>query len=229
MPPRPPRRFLDRLGGRPATGGRTRHQDPRTRGGNRRHAPAACQEALTRQAHLKTDHARPKDNEHHSEAIETLKSDLDRALRAADPSERSTILGTVLPGLFRCHGVATRQVPAAPLTDAAVLIDFEEALFLVELRCSAKPLDFRQLAPHLVMLYGCPDQRGLLISSSGFTDQTLRELGSILPQRLFLCQLDELAQLLHEQGRSLREWLRTKFRAAETEQKPFVRVRVRGA
>ena len=221
MPPRPPRRFLDRLGGRPATGGRTRHQDPRTRGGNRRHAPAACQEALTRQAHLKTDHARPKDNEHHSEAIETLKSDLDRALRAADPSERSTILGTVLPGLFRCHGVATRQVPAAPLTDAAVLIDFEEALFLVELRCSAKPLDFRQLAPHLVMLYGCPDQRGLLISSSGFTDQTLRELGSILPQRLFLCQLDELAQLLHEQGRSLREWLRTKFRAAETEQKPF--------
>ena len=85
MPPRPPRRFLDRLGGRPATGGRTRHQDPRTRGGNRRHAPAACQEALTRQAHLKTDHARPKDTEHHSEAIETLKSDLDRALRAADP------------------------------------------------------------------------------------------------------------------------------------------------
>ena len=198
-------------------------------GGTDAMPPAACQEALTRQAHLKTDHARPKDNEHHSEAIETLKSDLDRALRAADPSERSTILGTVLPGLFRCHGVATRQVPAAPLTDAAVLIDFEEALFLVELRCSAKPLDFRQLAPHLVMLYGCPDQRGLLISSSGFTDQTLRELGSILPQRLFLCQLDELAQLLHEQGRSLREWLRTKFRAAETEQKPFVRVRVRGA
>ena len=113
-------------------------------------------------------------------------------------------------------------------TDAAVLIDFEEALFLVELRCSAKPLDFRQLAPHLVMLYGCPDLRGLLISSSGFTDQAIRDLGSILPQRLFLCQLHELVLLL-EQGRDLREWLRTKVRAAETEQKPFVRVRVRGA
>ena len=87
------------------------------------------------------------------------------------------------------------------MTDAAVLIDFEGSTVpRGNLRCSAKPLDFRQLAPHLVMLYGCPDQRGLLISSSGFTDQTLRELGSILPQRLFLCQLDELAQLLHEQG-----------------------------
>ena len=101
MPPRPPRRLLDRLGGRPATGRRTRHQDPRTRGGNRRHAPpAACQEALTRQAHLETDHARLKDNEHRSEALETLKSDLDRALRVADPSERRAILGTVLPRLF---------------------------------------------------------------------------------------------------------------------------------
>ena len=51
------------------------------------------------------------------------------------------------------------------------------------------PLDFRQLAPHLVTLYGCLDLRGLLISSSGFTDQAIRDLSSIQPQRLVLCQL----------------------------------------
>jgi restriction system protein len=143
-------------------------------------------------------------------------------MSVADPSERRAILGTVLPRLFTCHGVPTRQAPAPPGGDAAVLIDFEEALFLVELRWSDRPLDFRQLAPHLVTLYGCPDLRGLLISSSGFTDQAIRDLSSIQPLRLVLCQLQEIVLLL-EQGRDLKRLLRAKVRAAETEQKPFVR------
>ena len=77
-----------------------------------------------------------------------------------------------------------------------MLIEFDEGLFLVELRWSDRPLDFRQLAPHLVTLYGCPDLRGLLISSSGFTDQAIRDLSSIQPQRLVLCQLQEIVLLL---------------------------------
>ena len=68
----------------------------------------------------------------------------------------------------------------------------------------------------------CPDLCGLLISSSGFTDQAIRDLGSILQQRLLLCLLDELVRLI-EQSRDLKEWLRTKVRAAETEQRPIVR------
>ena len=79
--------------------------------------------------------------------------------------------------------------------------------YLVELRWSDRPLDFRQLAPHLVTLYGCPDFRGLLISSSGFTDQAIRDLGLILPLRLVLCQLQEIVLLL-EEGRDLKELLR---------------------
>jgi len=192
-------------------------------GGTDAMPPAACQEALTRQAPLKTDHARLKDTEERRLALEALKRDLYQAFRVTDPAERRAILDSVLPRLFTCHDIPTRQATAAPpVDDAAVLIDFEEALFLVELMWSDRPLDFRQLAPHLITLYGCPDLRGLLISSSGFTDQAIRDLSSILPQRLVLCHLQEIVLLL-EQGRELKDLLRAKVRAAETEQKPFVR------
>ena len=56
----------------------------------------------------------------------------------------------------------------------------------------------------------CPDLRGLLISSSGFTDQAIRDLSSILPQRLVLCQLQEIVLLL-EQGRDLKKLLRARY------------------
>jgi hypothetical protein len=167
---------------------------------------------------------RPRDMEHRREDLEAVKCDLYQAFRVSDPAQRRAILGSALPRLFTCHGVAARQAPAPPQSDAAVLIDFDEALFLVELKWSDKPLDFRQLAPHLVTLYDCPDLRGLLISSSGFTDQAIRDLSSIMPPRLVLGQLDELV-LLIEQGRDLKDLLRAKVRAAETAQKPFVRVR----
>jgi hypothetical protein len=70
----------------------------------------------------------------------------------------------------------------------------------------------------------CPDLCGLRISSSRFADQAVRDLSSILPQRLVLCHLQEIVLLL-EQGRDLNKLLRAKVRAAETEQKPFVQVR----
>lgn len=178
----------------------------------------SCQEALTRQATIETYHARLKDTEERRLALEAVKRDLYQAFRVSDPSERSAILGSVLPRLFTCHDVTTRQAPVAPQGDAAVLIEFDGALFLVELRWSDRPLDFRQLAPHLVTLYGWPDLRGLLISSSGFTDQAIRDLGSILPPRLVLCRLQEIVLLL-EEDRDLKGLLRAKVRAAEAEQK----------
>jgi hypothetical protein len=184
---------------------------------------AACQEALTRRATLETYHARLKDAEHRREALEALKRDLYQAFRVADPSERRAILGTVLPRLFTCHDVTTRQAPATHESDAAILIDLDEAPYRVELRWSDRPLDFKQLAPHLVTLYASPDLRGLFLSSAGFTDQAVRDLASILPQRpCVLCHLEEIVILL-EQGRDLKDLLRAKIRAAETEQKPFVR------
>ena len=66
--------------------------------------------------------------------------------------------------------------------------------------------------------YDRPDLRGLLISSSGFTDQGIRDLSSIQPQRLVLCQLQEIVLLL-EEGRDLKGLLRTRLYTAETEQK----------
>jgi len=180
---------------------------------------ASCQEALTRQVTRETYHARLKHTEDRRQALEALKRDLYQAFRVSDPSERRAILGSVLPRLFTCHDIRTRQATAAPpVDDAAVLIEFDEGFFLVELRWSDRPLDFKQLAPHLVTLYGCPDLRGLLISSSGFTDHAVRDLSSIQPQRMVLCQLQEIVLLL-EQGHDLKKLLRAKLRAAETEQK----------
>ena len=151
-----------------------------------------------------------------------MKRDLYQAFRVSDPAERSAILATVLPRLFTCHDIPTRRATAAPpVDDAAVLIEFDGGFFLVELRWSDRPLDFRQLAPHLVTLYGCPDLRGLLISSSGFTDQAIRDLSSIQPQRLVLCQLQEIVLLL-EEGRDLKGLLLAKLRAAETERRPWL-------
>ena len=74
----------------------------------------------------------------------------------------------------------------------------------------------------------CPDLRGLLISSSGFTDHAIRDLSSILPQQpCVLCHIEEIVLLL-EQGRDLKDLLQ-RGSAPETEQKPVVQVRVRGA
>ena len=181
----------------------------------------ACQEALTRQATVETYHARLKHTEDRREALAALKRDLYQAFRVSDPLERKAILGTVLPRLFTCHGIPIRQAStASPVSDVALHIDLDGTRYLVELRWSDRPLDFRQLAPHLVTLYGWPDLRGLLISSSGFTDQAIRDLGSILPPRLVLCRLQEIVLLL-EEGRDLKELLRAKVRAAESEQKPL--------
>ena len=97
----------------------------------------------------------------------------------------------------------------------------------MELRWSAKPLDFRQLAPHLVMLYGCPDPRApdlvLGIYRPGSPGARLHPAAAAIP-----LPARRARPTPPRTGRNLREWLRTKFRAAETEQKPFVRVRVRG-
>jgi hypothetical protein len=184
---------------------------------------AACQEALTRQATRDTYHAKLKHAEHRRDALEALKRDLYQAFRVTDPAERRAILASVLPRLFTCHDVTTREAPPAPRSDAAVLIDFDGAPYLVELHWADRPLHFKQLAPHLVTLYGRPELRGLFISSSGFTDHAIRDLGSILPERpCVLCHLEELVLLL-ERGQDLKTLLRAKVRAAETEQKPFVR------
>jgi len=186
---------------------------------------ADCEEALTRQATVGRYHARLKHTEDRREALAALKRDLYQAFRVAVPSERRAILATVLPRLFTYHGIPIRQAStASPVSEVALLIDFDGTRYLVELRWADRPLDFRQLAPHLVTLYGWPDLRGLLISSSGFTDQAIRDLGSILPPRLVLCRLQEIVLLL-EEGRDLKGLLRAKIRAAEAEQKAFVRLR----
>src|SRR5512135_894017 len=141
---------------------------------------AACQEALTRQATIETYHAKLKHAEHRREALDALKRDLYQAFRVSDPAERKTILGSVLPRLFTAHDVTTRQAPATPQSDAAVLIDLDGALYLVELRW-------------------------IFISSSGFTDHAVRDLSSILPERpCVLCHLEEIVLVL-EQGRDLKE------------------------
>src|SRR5512135_394070 len=186
---------------------------------------AACQEALTRQAAIATYHARLKHIEDCREARDALKRDLYQAFRVTQPTERRAVLSTALSRLFTCHGITTRQAPVVPEgSEAAVLIDFDGAPYLVELRWSDKPLDFKQLGPHLVTLYGCPELRGVFISSSGFTDHAVRDLSSILPERpCVLCHLEEIV-LLIEQGRDLKQLLRAKIRAAETEQMPFLRV-----
>lgn len=160
-----------------------------------------------------------KHTENRREALDAVKRDLYQAFGVTEPAERSVILGSLLPRLFTCHGLPIRQAStASPLSDAALLMDFDGTRYLVELRWTDRPLDFRQLAPHLVTLYGCPDLRGLLISSSGFTPQAIRDLGSILPLRLVLCPLQEIVLLL-EEGRDLNKLLRTKVQAAEAEQK----------
>jgi len=110
---------------------------------------ASCQEALTRQVTRETYHARLKHTEDRRQALEALKRDLYQAFRVSDPSERRAILGSVLPRLFTCHDIRTRQATAAPpVDDAAVLIEFNQGFFLLDIRWSDRRFDFRQLAPH---------------------------------------------------------------------------------
>jgi hypothetical protein len=147
------------------------------------------------------------------------------------PHARGKELERVLNDLFRAFGVLVREdFKRRDLDTHEVLeqvdgvIEFDGALYLVEMKWLKEPVGVAQFAPHVMRLFNRANTRGIFISASEFTTPVVTECAGFLNQRtMFLCSLKEIVLLLQRQS-DLVAFLKAKSQAAMLDKNPFLEV-----
>lgn len=158
-----------------------------------------------------------------------IKKDLYALFGITDASKRGTALEGILNRLFKSHGILVRESfrvvgrqGEGVVEQIDGVIEFDGHLYLVEMKWWSQPLGVGDVSPHLVRVFGRSGARGLVISSSGFTEPAVSTCRDALQQRVcVLATLEEFVLLL-EQEQSLVSLLRHKVRAAITDKAPLV-------
>lgn len=159
-----------------------------------------------------------------------IKGALYKLFSETNPQKRGKALEPVLNGLFGTFGILVKEAFEYRSTEGeGVLeqidgvIEFGGHLYLVEMKWWGTPIGVAEISPHLVRLFNRPDVRGMFISASGFTNPAVRQVKDALAHKLcFLCDLEEIAMLLEQDG-DLVELLQRKARAAQMYKEPFER------
>lgn len=159
---------------------------------------------------------------------ERIKTDLYALFGLTDASKRGTALEGILNRLFLSHGVLVRESfrvvgrqGEGVVEQIDGVIEFDGHVYLVEMKWWSQPLGVGDIAPHLVRVFGRSGARGLVISSSGYTEPAVSTCRDALQQRVcVLATLEEFVLLL-EQDESLVSLLREKVRTAITDKTPL--------
>jgi hypothetical protein len=156
------------------------------------------------------------------------------ALFAMDdrPQERGKLLESVLNDLFKAYGIHVSEDFRRKALDSNVvveqldgIIEFDNAIYLVEMKWLNTPVGIGDFTPHLSRLLLRPNNaRGIFIATNGYTDAVLAECRKALNLRtIFLCSLQEFVMLL-QNNHDLVNFLREKTKAAIVERNPFLEV-----
>lgn len=152
------------------------------------------------------------------------------AFAERDPRRRGTLAEAALNAVFAAHGMAVREAfrifedeTGVTLEQLDGVIELDGHLYMVEVKWLSGPIDVNDLSRHLVRVYHRGHARALFFSATEFTAAALVMCKEALQRTVIsLCVLDELVRVL-EKDEDLREMLRKKIIAAQTEREPYVR------
>lgn len=161
--------------------------------------------------------------------LSELKRDLFSLFNEQDKRKRGKALESVLNRLFKASDILVRE--AFTLTgdqgegvveqiDGVVEVDGE--LYLVEMKWLGKPVGVGDVSQHLVRIFNRGHARGIFISASDYTEPAIRTCRDSLSRAVIvLCKLEEIVRQLECEG-NLKEWLKTKIRAAIVDKNPLL-------
>jgi hypothetical protein len=147
------------------------------------------------------------------------------------PHERGKLLEGVLNDLFRAYGILVREDFRRKDPDTSVVleqidgvIEFDGAVYLVEMKWLNSPVGTSEFFPHLSRLFLRANARGIFISSSGFTEPVVKECATALIQKtMLLCTLREIVMLLQRRD-DLISFLKRKAQAAIVDKNSFLEI-----
>ncbi len=165
-----------------------------------------------------------------SKNIDCIKADLYALFSLDDPHRRGKDLEGILNRLFAAYEISVREAFTLKSDDGGIteqidgVVEIDGEVYLVEMKWENKPLGKDKVSSHLVRVYHRGQARGIIISSSGYTDPAIEIVREALQKAPFcLCLLQEIVFLL-ENRLDLKEMLRTKIRGAVIDKKPLVSI-----
>ncbi|MFZ3001395.1 MAG: restriction endonuclease [Undibacterium umbellatum] len=164
--------------------------------------------------------------------IEEIRNRLNSLFGMDDqPQKRGKLLEGVLNDFFKIYGILVKEdFKRTNLTDNSVveqidgIIEFDNQIYLVEMKWLKTPVGVNELGQHMFRLYSRADARGIFISTSDYTSPAINECISHLNQKtMILATVKEFAMLLMHEG-DLLEMLRKKVHAGLIEKNPFLEI-----
>ncbi len=162
--------------------------------------------------------------------FEKVRNDLAALFGEKGPHRRGKLLEGVLNSLFQLDGILVRE--AFELVGSAGegvieqidgVIELDGEIYLVEMRWWSTPLGPGEVAQHLVRVFGRSCARGIFISESGYTNAGVGSCAAALEKAVVvLCELEEFVKLLEREG-DLKQFLKSKIRAAIIDKNPLHR------
>ncbi len=160
--------------------------------------------------------------------LSEVKRDLFSLFTEQNRQKRGKAVESVLNRLFKISGILVRE--AFTLTgdhgDGVIeqidgLVEIDGELYLVEMKWLKEPIGVSDVSQHLVRIFNRGNARGIFISASDYTEPALKTCRESLSRAVFvLCRLEEIVRLLEREG-DLKEWLKTKIKAAIVDKNPL--------
>ena len=162
------------------------------------------------------------------EKIESIKKDFYRLFSETNPQKRGKLLEGVLNRLFHAEGILIKEAftllgenGEGIIEQIDGVIEIDGNLYLVEMKWWDSPLGVGEVAQHIVRVFGREGVKGILISSSGYSEPAILSCKDALPHRvIILCKLEELVMLL-EKEKDIKEWIKAKVQAMVIHKNPM--------
>lgn len=162
--------------------------------------------------------------------LQSISFELGRLFSSSNPQSRGKKLEEILNRLFLAYKISVREAFAlvgedkeGVIEQVDGVIELDSELYLVEMKWWNKPLGTGEVAQHIVRVMNRRDVRGLIISTSGFTEPAVKMCKEALSQgTVVLCSLDELMRLVDTEG-DLVDVLRRKVQSAVIDKNPYER------
>lgn len=182
-----------------------------------------------RRRRLEIERAKDRKRKQFLEDLRGVREELFALFSETDAQARGTKLEDVLNRLFKLYGISIREsfrlrgvACGGVVEQIDGVIEFDNRIYLVEMKWWNKPLGVNEIAPHMMRIFARSGAEGLMISDSGFTKPAVEQCREHLTQKIVvLSSLHEIVKILYEES-DLTAWLREKVNAAIADKNPFL-------
>ncbi|KUP04712.1 restriction endonuclease [Bacillus coahuilensis p1.1.43] len=157
-----------------------------------------------------------------------VKNEFNQLFSITNPHKRGKALEGVLNAFFKSYGILVRESFTLNGSEGEGIIEqidgvieFDNKIFLVEMKWWDKPIGVGEVSQHLVRIFNRGQACGIFISTSPFTQPAVAICKESLSKALIiLINLEELYKLLEQDG-DLKEYLKKKLQAAIINKDPY--------